>query len=87
MRSTCFLFLSSIALAGLTVGSLAFPFNLAAQSSKPAPTSASASETVSLPEFRVETNRDNSYLATETTSGTRTVASNCSCAAKLLFLP
>jgi len=28
-------------------------------------------ELVSLPEFRVETNQDNSYLATETTSGTR----------------
>ena len=31
-------------------------------------------EAVSLPEFRVETNRDNSYLATETTSGTRMAA-------------
>ena len=31
----------------------------------------SGDEPVSLPEFRVETNRDNSYLATETTSGTR----------------
>ena len=37
-------------------------------------------EAVSLPEFRVETNRDNSYLATETTSGTRM-------AAKILDLP
>ena len=40
----------------------------------------SREEAVSLPEFRVETNRDNSYLATETTSGTRI-------AAKILDLP
>lgn len=49
---------------------------LLAQTTAPRP----ADEAVSLPAFRVETNRDNAYLATETTSGTRT-------AAKLLDLP
>jgi outer membrane receptor protein involved in Fe transport len=50
-----------------------------AQSTPPRPGTGSE-ETVSLPEFRVETNKDNSYLATETTSGTRM-------AAKILDLP
>ncbi|MBI5768693.1 MAG: TonB-dependent receptor [Verrucomicrobia bacterium] len=51
----------------------------AAQTARPSPAVA-ADQPVTLPEFRVETNQDNSYLATETTSGTRT-------AAKLLDLP
>lgn len=59
------------------VAALAFPFCLVAQTPR---TGAAADEAVSLPAFRVETNRDNAYLATETTSGTRT-------AAKLLDLP
>jgi outer membrane receptor protein involved in Fe transport len=37
----------------------------------PVVTGTTAAETVTLPEFRVETNQDNTYLATETTSGTR----------------
>ncbi|MBI5689618.1 MAG: TonB-dependent receptor [Verrucomicrobia bacterium] len=64
----------------LHLGSLLFlAGSLAAQSQtiRPDPL---RDETVSLPEFRVETNKDNSYLATETTSGTRM-------AAKILDLP
>lgn len=55
----------------LTVVSLIIPSGLFAQASRPASTAVPAAEPVSLPQFRVETNRDNAYLATETTSGTR----------------
>jgi outer membrane receptor protein involved in Fe transport len=59
---------------------LSLPAVVASAQTSAARTAAGADETVSLPEFRVETNKDNSYLATETTSGTRM-------AAKILDLP
>jgi len=59
-----------VAAIRLTLVALVIPFGLFAQASRPSSASA-VDETVSLPEFRVETNRDNAYLATETTSGTR----------------
>lgn len=70
-----------VAALRLAVASLALPFGLAAQSAptRSAPASP-ASETIALPTFHVETNRDNAYLATETTSGTRM-------AAKIIDLP
>ena len=56
------------------LGTFALASLCSAQSSSSGATpsrSGNGEELVSLPEFRVETNRDNSYLATETTSGTR----------------
>ena len=59
---------ASVALALLTA-SLAI--STRAQTSASSKAAGSSDETISLPEFRVEANPDNSYLATETTSGTR----------------
>ena len=58
----------------------ALPLVASAQSARSSAPATPTEEAVTLPEFRVETNQDNSYLATETTSGTRT-------AAKLIDLP
>ena len=69
----------SVRAASRLVAALALPFCLGAQTPRTGAADAT-DETVSLPAFRVETNRDNAYLATETTSGTRT-------AAKLIDLP
>ena len=54
----------------IVVATLASSGLLKAQTASPSAASP-GEEPVTLPEFRVETNKDNSYLATETTSGTR----------------
>ncbi len=75
-RSASFLPVAHAIFAALA----AFPMVSPAQSARPVSQTPPNDDLVSLPEFRIETNKDNAYLATETTSGTRT-------AAKLIDLP
>lgn len=64
--------LAILILTGPGTFSLSGQTTSATRASTTSPSSTrSGEEFVTLPEFRVETNKDNSYLATETTSGTR----------------